>query len=341
MYYEYTNVKPVKPPVAVRSLSCPMPTPPPAIQGIVPALVTPLQPDGSADLVALARLISQQLAAGVHALFFLGSVGEGVLLRDEDYRAVATCAVREVAGRVPVLAGASENSIARCSAKIAFLQSVGVDAAVCTLPYYGWPAGAEPSLRFFRELASRSALPLIAYNLPKAVGWQMPPEVLLELANIKSVIAIKDTHGDADKMITVAAAIDRRGTVTYLPGNSTLAIRLFAHGANGVVSTPANVLPEVFVTAWNLHRAGRTADLERLDREVMPLVNRTLDLMPTGAAALKGILACEGRCHPTTVAPWPEMDAAAVERSREVLTLARAAFRSFIDHNPTPSPTSP
>lgn len=316
----------------LRSLNVPSSTP--LVQGIVPALITPLCPDGSADLAALERLITHQIDAGVHALFVLGSVGEGVLLDDAAFRAVAAHAVRFASGRVPVLAGASENSLARCAAKIEFLQEVGVDAAVCTLPYYGWPGGHEHAVRFFGDLARKSPLPLIAYNLPKAVGWQMPPETLLELVRFTNIIALKDTHADADKMIAVAGAEARGGRATYLPGNSSLTIRLLRHGSDGVVSTPANVLPEVFVTVWRLHQAGRIAELERLDREVMPAVNRTLELMPTGAAALKGLLAGEKFCHPTTIAPWPQMDAVAIERGRETLAAARAAFHAFRESAP-------
>ena len=327
MYYECTNVKLV----FWKPSSPNVPPSTPLVQGIVPALVTPLCPDGSADLTALERLITHQIDAGVHALFVLGSVGEGVLLDDSAFRAVATHAVKFASGRIPVLGGASENSLARCAAKIDFLQGVGVDAAVCTLPYYGWPEGHEHAVRFFGDLSRRSPLPLIAYNLPKAVGWQMPPETLLELVRFTNIIALKDTHADADKMIAVAGTAARRGRATYLPGNSSLAIRLLCHGSDGVVSTPANVLPEVFVTAWQLHRAGRTAELERLDREVMPAINHTLELMPTGAAALKGLLAGEGLCHPTTIAPWPQMDALGIERGRETLAAARAAFHAFRD----------
>lgn len=300
------------------------------VQGIVTALVTPLTQTGDPDIAGLERLIDQQMGAGIDALFILGSVGEGVLLADADYRRVTEESVRLVGGRRPVLAGASDNSLARCRAKLAYLHQAGVDAAVCTLPFYGWPGGGEHAIRFFRELGKGAPLPLIPYNLPKAVGWQMPPETLLELSNLPEVIALKDTHGDFDKMAAVAASPSRQGRATYLPGNSALAIRLFAQGADGVVSTPANVLPDVFATAWRMHRAGRAEELARLDREVMPLVNRSLELMPTGAAALKGLLAADGICGAATVAPWPQMDETAIASGREVLQAARAAFAAFL-----------
>lgn len=251
-------------------------------------------------------------------------------MADADYRRVTEESVRLVGGRRLVLAGASDNSLARCRGKLAFLHQAGVDAAVCTLPYYGWPAGHGPAVRFYRELGQGAPLPVIPYNLPKAVGWQMTPETLLELTTQPQVIALKDTHGDFDKMAAVAAAPSRQGRATYLPGNSTLAIRLFAQGADGVVSTPANVLPEVFATAWRLHCAGRAEELARLDREVMPLVNRSLELMPTGAAALKGLLAADGLCGAATVAPWPQMDETAIASGREVLQAARTAFAAFL-----------
>jgi len=299
------------------------------INGIVTALVTPLTEEGTLDKAGLEHLIERQIAAGVDALFVLGSVGEGPLVRDEVFRATAEHAAYCTRGRVPILGGASGNSLDRCVSKMQVFAEHGYTAVVATLPYYGWPGRHDDSLRFFTLLAGRSPLPLVAYNLPKAVGWQMPPETLEALFTVNNLICIKDTHGDEARMRAIAGSPRRPAHFSYLPGNSALTWRLLEAGADGVVSTPANLFPEPFVDLLRFHREGRTDLAQALDREVMPQVIALLDLMPTGASALKGLLALEGVCCSSTVAPWPAMDAAAQDAARPKLEAARAAITAF------------
>jgi 4-hydroxy-tetrahydrodipicolinate synthase len=299
------------------------------ITGIVTALVTPLTPSGALDHEGLERLIERQITAGVDSIFILGSVGEGPLLPDQVFRETVTHASKCVRGRLPLLGGASENSLDRCAVRMTMFAEAGYDAIVATLPYYGWPPRHEDSVRFFTRLAALSPLPLVAYNLPKAVGWQMPPEALEALFEVKNLICIKDTHGDEARMRAIASSPRRPAHFSYLPGNSALTGPLMAAGADGVVSTPANLFPEPFVDRLRAHRTGRTDLAQVLDTEVMPLVTALLDLMPTGAAALKGLLALEGVCGPTTVAPWPEMNRATMEAARSKVEAARSAITAF------------
>lgn len=299
------------------------------ISGIVTALVTPLDSSGRLDRAGLERLIARQERAGVDGIFILGSVGEGPLVDDAVGVEVARQA-RAAVQRCVLLGGASDNSVARCLRRLEDLAAAGVEYGVLTLPYYGWPADGPRSVAFFAEVAARSPLPIVAYNLPNAVGWQMPVAVLEELFAIPNVICIKDTHGDFAQMRAVASSPRRPAHFSYLPGNSALAPALLAHGADGVVSTPSNILPEPFVDLWRWQRAGRTDLVRRLEAEVFPAVTGLLTLAPTGAAALKGLLEIEGVCRRHTVAPWPCLQDADVAAWTRALAAARAVYETFL-----------
>lgn len=299
------------------------------LTGVVTALVTPLEANGGLDSDGLSRLVAQQEAAGVDGIFVLGSVGEGPLVDDGVYQEVLRQA-RSAVRRSVLMAGASDNSVARCVRRLERLAEAGVEYGVLTLPYYGWPAGGARSVAFFAAVAARSPVPIIAYNLPKAVGWQMPVPVLEELFAIPNLVGLKDTHGDFALMAAVAASPRRPAHFAYLPGNSALAARLLAEGADGVVSTPANVLPAPFVDLWRWHRAGRQDLVARLAADVLPVVTALLDLAPTGAAALKGLLEIDGLCRRHTVAPWPEMAEAQRPAWAGALARAREAHRALL-----------
>lgn len=300
-----------------------------AISGIVTALVTPLDHAGRLDRAGLDRLIARQEAAGVDGIFVLGSVGEGPLLDDAVGAEVARQA-RAAVQRCVLLGGASDNSVVRCLQRLECLAAAGIEYGVLTLPYYGWPADGPRSVAFFAEIAARSPLPIVAYNLPKAVGWQMPAAVLEELFAIPNVVCIKDTHGDLAQMFAVASSPRRPAHFSYLPGNSALAPALLARGADGVVSTPSNLLPEPFVDLWRWHRTGRADLVRRLEAEVLPAVTGLLNLAPTGAAALKGLLEIEGVCRRHTVAPWPCLADADVAAWSRTLAAARRAYEVFL-----------
>lgn len=297
--------------------------------GIVTALVTPLTPGQRLDGSGLENLIATQLSAGIDGIFVLGSVGEGPLLTDQVCDDVAACTVQCVAGRRPILAGASDNSVERCLGRLERLADLGVQFGVVTLPFYGWPGRISDSVDFFASVAARSPIPIVAYNLPKAVGWQMPVEALEALCAIPNLVCIKDTHGDFEKMAAIASSPKRPASVSYLPGNSRLAARLFRLGADGVVSTPANMFPEVYASLWRLAKAQQWEEVAKLDERLLGILAGLLDLMPTGASAIKGLLEIRGVCRRHTVRPWPEAGDADLISMRVALAKAESAIVDF------------
>ncbi len=309
--------------------------PGPRIAGVVTALVTPLTPTGACDHDGLGKLIERQVAAGVDAVFVLGSVGEGPLVTDEVYQQVAHRAASCVAGRCRLLGGASDNSVDRCLARLDVLARCGVEAGVVTLPFYGWPGRVSDSIEFFATLAPRSPIPIVAYNLPKAVGWQMPVEALEELFQIPNLVCLKDTHGDFDKMAALAASPKRPAHFAYLPGNSLFAARLIRQGADGVVSTPSNLFPEIFVDLWRRCQAQQWEQVAQMDRELLPVIIGLLDLLPTGAASIKGLLELRGICRRHTIRPWPEAGEAELRVMGEALAKVEAAIAAFAHRPPS------
>jgi len=301
------------------------------VHGVVTAVVTPLRAGGGVDEKSLRHLIERQIRGGVNGIFVLGSVGEGVLLSDAAALEVASIAVASVAGRCPVLAGASDNSTGRCMKRLRDLAQVGVDYGVVTLPFYGWPGRVDDSVQFFREVAADSPLPLMAYNLPKAVGWKMPVDALTRLFEVPNIIGIKDTHADFDDMAAIAASPLRPAGFSYLPGNSLFTVGLLKVGADGVVSTPANIFPEPFSELYRGFCEDRMDLVERIDRELVPLLGKLLTTLPTGAGSIKAALELQGVCARHTVRPWPEAtesDLAIVRRLLDETTRAIKRFRA-------------
>lgn len=287
------------------------------LRGIVTALITPLTASGELDEEGLTKLINLQVAGGIHALFVLGSVGEGPMMPDRLYRDAAHLAARVVNGRIPLLCGVSDNSVARCLDRLSMAADAGALYGVATLPYYGWSGRSADGLRFFREIAVRSPIPIVAYNLPKNIHWDMTEEFIRELYHLPNIAGLKDTRNEPDAMIRIASDPGRPKVFFYMPGNSALGARLFAADADGLVSTPSNVCPQLFVKLWDACQARQTEEAARL-REIVKTLCGILTL-PTGSAGIKCALELRGVCGCYTLSPWPQASRDEQEKVRQIL----------------------
>src|SRR3984893_13835331 len=100
------------------------------LSGVLPALVTPVHRDGTADEAGIKRLVDHVLAAGVHGVLALGSTGEGAALGERTRSQVVSSVIEAVAGRVPVLCGVAQQHLEAARAEVAAASRMGVHAAL-------------------------------------------------------------------------------------------------------------------------------------------------------------------------------------------------------------------
>jgi 4-hydroxy-tetrahydrodipicolinate synthase len=228
------------------------------LTGVVPPLVTPLTPEYEVDTASLARLIQHQLSAGVRGVFMLGTSGEGTFLTDEQRRLVLETTVSEVAGAVPVLAGAIDASTGRAGAHVAAAVKLGVDAVVCTAPFYAATHPAEIARHFERLAGVAGDAPVYAYDIPSRVGTALPADLLLELGRRGVLAGVKDSRGEEASLRRLV--LGRRDA--ELPGfavmtGSELSVdSALAFGVDGVVPGLGNVDPAGYVRMFDAAAAG-------------------------------------------------------------------------------------
>ena len=81
----------------------------PVFTGAAVAIITPMNADGSVNFEELGRIIDDQIAHGTDAIVICGTTGEPPTLSDEEHTACIRYAVKQAAGRVPVIAGTGSN----------------------------------------------------------------------------------------------------------------------------------------------------------------------------------------------------------------------------------------
>ncbi|WP_394848589.1 dihydrodipicolinate synthase family protein [Pendulispora brunnea] len=230
-----------------------------SLRGVIPALVTPIDGQGDVDERSLEHLIRFQLDAGVHGIFVGGSSGEVALLDGAQRATLVKVAVGMVAGAVPVLVGAVDTGTRRVIEQARKAVALGADAVVVTAPFYVRPNPRE-IVEHFRLVQAALGHPVVAYDIPSAVGSRLTPDIVEELAASKLVVGLKDSSGDLvtfREIVRRTRRMDRQGSFPVLSGSELLADVAIELGAHGLVPGLANVDPHGYV---RLFHAASTAD---------------------------------------------------------------------------------
>lgn len=209
--------------------------------GSIPALVTPFR-DGAIDETAIRRLVDWQIAEGSSALVPCGTTGESATLSYEEHYRVIELVIEQAAGRVPVIAGCGSNDTATAVRHMAFAKSAGADAALVVAPYYNRPS-QDGIVAHFTHLADQSDLPIVVYNVPGRTVTDILPDTLARLAELSSVVAVKDASGDLARVTRHRQAIG--SDFCQLSGNDDLWLAHHALGGVGCISVTANVAPRL------------------------------------------------------------------------------------------------
>ncbi len=158
--------------------------------GFIPALGTPLDPNGELVADSLRKHIKDQIKAGAVGLLCMGSMGIEAFIRDDVYPEVARVAVEAADGQVPVFIGAMDTSLSRLKKRIAALEALDVAGIVLTAPYYT-PASRVQMMNFFRGAASLTRHKLLVYDLPvitqAKITFDMVKELLRAVPNFAGI----------------------------------------------------------------------------------------------------------------------------------------------------------
>ncbi|MBL8488126.1 MAG: 4-hydroxy-tetrahydrodipicolinate synthase [Rhodocyclaceae bacterium] len=212
------------------------------IQGSIPAIVTPMQPDGSLDLPRLRGLIDWHLAEGTDGFVVVGTTGESPTVNFDEHCELIRTAVEQVAGRVPVIAGTGANSTAEAVELARYAKEIGADAHLSVVPYYNKPT-QEGLYRHFRSVAEAVDLPMIVYNVPGRTVADLANDTTLRLAQVPGIVGIKDATGNLER----GADLLKRAPAGFsvYSGDDATALALMLLGGAGTISVTANVAPRL------------------------------------------------------------------------------------------------
>lgn len=242
----------------------------PEIQGSMVALVTPMAIDGSLDWQALEKLVEWHIEQGTSAIIAMGTTGESATLSVAEHLQVVEKVVKQVNGRIAVIAGTGANSTSEAIELTQAAATIGVDACLLVVPYYNKPT-QEGLYLHFKKVADSVNIPQILYNVPGRTITDMSNEVVLRLAEHPNIIGIKDATGDIARGSELIKNIPENFSV--FSGDDLTAVELMLSGGKGNISVTANVVPNQMAELCRLAMAKDSSNARALHQELLSLHN--------------------------------------------------------------------
>ncbi|HBY3391917.1 TPA: 4-hydroxy-tetrahydrodipicolinate synthase [Clostridioides difficile] len=210
-------------------------------KGSAVALVTPFTKDNKVDFDKLGELVEYQIANGTDAIVSCGTTGEANTMTDEEQLATIKYVVEKVNKRVPVIAGSGSNDTMHSVNLSQEAEKLGVDALLIITPSYN-KANKAGLKRHFETIANSVKLPIILYNVPGRTCVNISPSLIVELAKIDNIVAVKEASGDLGQVAEIASLVP--DDFAIYSGNDDTILPLLSLGGQGVISVLANVCPQ-------------------------------------------------------------------------------------------------
>lgn len=206
---------------------------------IVTAMVTPFNDSGAIDFPATKNLLEHLIANGTDAVVVAGTTGESPTLTKEEKLELFAFVVKEVHGRIPIIAGTGSNNTLESIEMTKEAEKIGVDGVMLVAPYYNRPSQAG-LFAHFEAIANETNLPIMIYNIPGRTACNIEVDTMVRLAEIENIVSVKEASGDLDAM---AEIIERTPDhFTLYSGDDSLTIPTLSIGGQGVVSVASHII---------------------------------------------------------------------------------------------------
>ncbi len=248
------------------------------IRGVLTAMATPFEEGGGVDEAAARRLAAHLVEHGSHGVVVAGSSGEAATLDDREHISLLRAVVEEIGERATVICGTGTNDTRHSIELTRAAAEAGAEAALIVTPYYNKPNKAGLRAHFEAIAEAVPDIPLIAYNIPSRVVVNVPPADLAELAEIDTVVAVKQANDDD------LGPIDGLGV---LAGNDDVFLRTLELGLAGGILVASQLAGDQMRAMWDAAQAGDLAQAREIDAGLRPLYEAlavTTNPMPLKAA---------------------------------------------------------
>jgi 4-hydroxy-tetrahydrodipicolinate synthase len=285
------------------------------VKGVIPALITPMNPDESLNRDGLKTLIDGVIDAGVHGVFTGGTAGEFWAMAVDEKRQLFEWTVELTGGRVPVYVGTSANSTAEAIELARIAESARADCLSVLTPAFITPTEDE-MFAHYAEIAEATDLPILLYNLPARTGNALSVGLVDRLhRRFPNIVGVKDSSGNFEQAVSFMRELP--DGFRMIMGRDTLIHAALREGAAGAIAASANVAPEIASGIYDAFLQGDEELARDLQQRLVPL--RDAFTLGTHPAMLKAGADLVGFCGGPPRRPVKPLNAEQVTILRQIL----------------------
>ena len=205
------------------------------------ALITPFK-DNNLDEENYIKLINFHLKNNTNGLVPAGTTGESPTLSHKEHEKVIELCIKEVNGKVPVIAGTGSNSTEEAISLTSHAEKAGANGALVVTPYYNKPT-QEGLYQHYKAINDSCGIPIIIYNIPSRSVVDMEVDTMARLFELKNIVGVKDATGNLDRVEQQKKKMGNE--FIQLTGEDGNALQFNRRGGVGCISVTANITPKL------------------------------------------------------------------------------------------------
>jgi 4-hydroxy-tetrahydrodipicolinate synthase len=269
-------------------------------------MITPLKDRDTLDVEGTEKVVEHMLNGGVHALFILGTTGEGPSLSYQLRRELIERTVRFVNHRVPLLVGITDTAFVESVNLARHSAELGADAVVLAPPYY-MPEGQPELKEYLDHLLPELPLPLFIYNMPPLTKVAFELDTVRWAMDQSGIVGIKDSSNNLIYFNRLCMLQKQRPDWSVLVGPEEILAQSMLLGGHGGVNGGANIFPKLYVGLFNAMCQGKIERARTLQEQILQVSQRLYCVGKHPSAVIKGIkcaASCLGICSDFMAEPF-------------------------------------
>ena len=244
-------------------------------EGVMPAITTQFDSEGSLSLKAFKNNLAHQIKAGVHGIILGGTLGEASTLTISEKESLLKTTLEQVEGKIPVIMNIAEQSTDQAIVSAKDAETNGA-SGLMLLPPMRYRATDIETVAYFSAVASSTSLPIMIYNNPVDYKIEVTLDMFEAIKKHENITAVKESTRD---ITNITRMINRFGDrYKILCGVDTIAMESILMGAKGWVAGLVDSFPEETVAIFTYCKAGEWEKARAVFRWFLPLLE--LDISP-------------------------------------------------------------
>ena len=244
-------------------------------EGVMPAITTQFDSEGSLSLKAFKNNLAHQIKAGVHGIILGGTLGEASTLTSSEKESLLKTTLEQVEGKIPVIMNIAEQSTDQAIVSAKDAETNGA-SGLMLLPPMRYRATDIETVAYFSAVASSTSLPIMIYNNPVDYKIEVTLDMFEAIKKHENITAVKESTRD---ITNITRMINRFGDrYKILCGVDTIAMESILMGAKGWVAGLVDAFPEETVAIYTYCKAGEWEKARAVFRWFLPLLE--LDISP-------------------------------------------------------------